>query len=93
MDTHYLDSYVLHGPYSMDGLALADWEVWGAMEELNHEGKACLLGVSNVDVAQLRALHERSRVKPAFVHRPDNGFRFFLAGNTRGGRLNYLHVS
>ena len=28
--TDYLDSYLLHGPYSYPGLSDEDWEVWGA---------------------------------------------------------------
>src|SRR5207248_3133174 len=27
-----IDSYVLHGPSTSDGLAAADWEAWRAME-------------------------------------------------------------
>jgi diketogulonate reductase-like aldo/keto reductase len=32
--TDYLDSYVLHGPYSRGGLGPEDWEVWSAIESL-----------------------------------------------------------
>lgn len=65
--TSYLDSYVLHGPSSRVGLSGHDWAVWRAMEELQRSGRTRLLGVSNVSLAQLRALHDGSGVKPAFV--------------------------
>src|SRR6266496_248993 len=65
--TTHVDSYVLHGPSSPDGVSDADWAVWRAMEALHHGRRARLLGVSNVSLPQLRAIHEGSRVKPAFV--------------------------
>ncbi len=67
LGTDYADSYVIHGPSSAEGVSDADWTVWRAMEELHRGGKARLLGVSNVSLAQLLAIHEGSRVKPAFV--------------------------
>jgi len=67
LHTDYLDSYVLHGPTRMVGLGDADWQIWRAMEELAHEGKARLLGVSNVSAEQLDALVGGADVKPAFV--------------------------
>ena len=65
--TTHVDSYVLHGPSSPDGVSDADWAVWRAMEALHHGRRARLLGVSNVSLPQLTAIHEGSRVKPAFV--------------------------
>jgi diketogulonate reductase-like aldo/keto reductase len=65
--TTYVDSYVLHGPSSRRGVTDEDWAVWRAMESLHEAGKVRRLGVSNVSLAQLTALHEGSRVKPAFV--------------------------
>jgi diketogulonate reductase-like aldo/keto reductase len=62
----YLDSYVLHGPEGY-GLSAGDVAVWKAMEALHAEGKTRLLGVSNVSLAQLEALHRLAAVKPAFV--------------------------
>ena len=38
LHTEYVDSYVLHGPYSRWGLGKADWEVWTAMEDLYQSG-------------------------------------------------------
>lgn len=62
-----LDSYVLHGPSRHPGLAPADRDVWRAMEELHDAGKTRLLGVSNVDLQQLRELCDSARIAPAFV--------------------------
>lgn len=63
----FLDSYILHGPTTSKGLIPADWEIWGAMEELHHEKKVRFLGISNVNLEQLRALYENARIKPTFV--------------------------
>lgn len=65
--TEYVDSYVLHGPSSRRGFGAVDWEVWRAMEAIHQEGKARLLGVSNVSLEQLATLHREAVVKPAFV--------------------------
>ena len=65
--TTYVDSYVLHGPSLRNGVSDEDWAVWRAMEALQRAGKARLLGVSNVSPAQLRAIHDGSASKPAFV--------------------------
>ena len=62
-----LDSYVLHGPSVRRGLSDDDWETWGAMERVHGEGGTGILGVSNVTIAQLEALHARASVKPAVV--------------------------
>src|SRR5919106_5422767 len=43
--TDYLDSYVLHAPYSRRRLGAADWEVWAAMEALNQSGKTKMIGI------------------------------------------------
>ncbi|MGB5421503.1 MAG: aldo/keto reductase [Desulfobacterales bacterium] len=66
-ETSYLDSYILHGPASSQGLTDADWEVWRAMEYLQKSGTVKLIGVSNVGYAQLQSLVQESEVKPAFV--------------------------
>ncbi len=65
--TTFLDSYVLHGPSGPRGLAETDVHVWRAMEELQRAGKTRLLGVSNVSLDQLTALHQLAEIKPAFV--------------------------
>jgi diketogulonate reductase-like aldo/keto reductase len=67
LGTSYVDSYVLHGPSTPYGLDETDWQVWRAMEALKESGKARLLGVSNVSLEQLVALHRGAEIKPAFV--------------------------
>lgn len=67
LHTDYLDSYLLHGPYSRYGLGAADWEVWAAMEGLYEAGKTRMIGVSNVTAVQLAQLCQRARHKPMAV--------------------------
>lgn len=67
LHTDYLDSYVLHAPFSRRGLGSADWEVWAAMEELYKSGKTKMIGVSNITAAQMALLCQEARVKPMMV--------------------------
>jgi diketogulonate reductase-like aldo/keto reductase len=67
LHTEYLDSYVLHAPYSRRGLGEADWEVWGAMEGLYKTGKTKMIGVSNVTAGQLLQLCEQASIRPMVV--------------------------
>lgn len=67
LHTDYLDSYVLHGPYSRRGLGAEDWEVWAAIESLYDAGKAKLIGVSNVTADQLTLLCTKAKHKPMVV--------------------------
>ena len=67
LHTAYVDSYVLHGPYSRWGLGESDREVWAAMEELYQSGKTKMIGISNVTAAQLTQLCEEARTKPMVV--------------------------
>jgi diketogulonate reductase-like aldo/keto reductase len=67
LHTNYLDSYVLHGPYSRHGLSAADWEVWAAIEGLYDSKKTRLIGISNVSAGQLALLCERAAHKPMVV--------------------------
>ena len=62
-----IDSYVLHGPTRRVGLAAADWEAWRAIEALHAEGRARLIGVSNVSLDQLREFHREARSPLHFV--------------------------
>jgi diketogulonate reductase-like aldo/keto reductase len=88
LGTDVIDSYILHGPTQHEGLAAADWEAWRAMESLHASGKARLLGVSNVDLAQVQALCDGARVRPRFVQNRcyairgwDHAIRAFCAAN------------
>ncbi len=67
LHTDYLDSYVLHGPYSRWGLSQADWDVWSAMEAFYQAGKTKMIGISNVQADQLQTLCEKASVKPMVV--------------------------
>jgi diketogulonate reductase-like aldo/keto reductase len=67
LQTDHVDSYVLHAPYSRRGLGDADWEVWGAMEDLYQSGKTKMIGISNVTAGQLLQLCENANVKPMVV--------------------------
>ena len=65
--TDYVDSYVLHAPFSRRGLGAADWEVWSAMEALYESGKTKMIGVSNISAGQLTELCQRASHKPMVV--------------------------
>jgi len=67
LHTSFIDSYVLHAPYSRRGLSDADWEVWAAFENLYASGKTKMIGVSNISAPQLALLCERAHVKPMMV--------------------------
>jgi diketogulonate reductase-like aldo/keto reductase len=65
--TSYLDSLILHGPSTAQGVGERDWQAWRAMEALKREGRTRLIGISNVSLAQLATLFRGAGVKPAFV--------------------------
>lgn len=67
LHTDYLDSYLLHGPYSRSGLSQEDWEVWSAIEGIHQSGKTRVIGVSNVNARQLLLLCEQAAIKPMIV--------------------------
>jgi len=67
LHAEYVDSYVLHGPYSRRGLGAADWEVWAAMEGLYQAGKTKMIGISNVTAEQLTQLCAQAKVRPMVV--------------------------
>ena len=67
LHTDFLDSYVLHGPYSRWGLSQSDWDVWGRMEAHYQAGQAKMIGISNVQADQLSELCEKASVKPMVV--------------------------
>jgi diketogulonate reductase-like aldo/keto reductase len=65
--TTFIDSYLLHGPYSFPGLGRADWLVWEAIEEIHRSGRTGMIGISNVNAGQLLELIERARIAPMVV--------------------------
>eukprot|EP00931_Biecheleriopsis_adriatica_P047241 TRINITY_DN27208_c0_g1_i1.p1 TRINITY_DN27208_c0_g1~~TRINITY_DN27208_c0_g1_i1.p1 ORF type:complete len:458 (-),score=111.24 TRINITY_DN27208_c0_g1_i1:34-1380(-) len=60
----YLDSLLLHAPYSSRTETL---EAWQEMERIHHEGAAREIGVSNFNFAELKWLLSEAKVPPAFV--------------------------
>ncbi len=88
LHTDYIDSYILHGPHTNQGLDHIDWETWTAMEELHKQSKVKHLGISNVNLEQLVALVQKAKVKPSFVQnrcfavsRWDKAIREFCSHN------------
>lgn len=88
LGTNIIDSYVLHGPTRRFGLGPDDWAAWQAMESLHDSGQVRFLGVSNVNLEQLRLLCDGSRVPPRFVQNRcyavlgwDRDVREFCAAN------------
>jgi diketogulonate reductase-like aldo/keto reductase len=67
LKTDYLDSYLLHGPYSYPGLVQEDWDVWRTIEEIYEAGRARLIGISNVNAYQLAMLIDKAKIKPTAV--------------------------
>ena len=67
LHTDYVDSYVLHGPYSRVGLGAADWEVWAAIEGIYKTGRTKMIGISNVTAGQLTELCAKAGIKPMVV--------------------------
>ncbi len=67
LGTDYLDSYILHAPFSRRGLGEADWQVWAVMEAFYQAGKTKMIGISNVTAAQLAQLCEQAKVRPMMV--------------------------
>jgi diketogulonate reductase-like aldo/keto reductase len=63
LHTDYLDSYVLHAPFSRRGLGAADWEVWAVMESLIGGDQNDRV---NITAAQL-ALLPGAQVKPMIM--------------------------
>jgi len=67
LQVDHIDSYILHGPSVPYGWAQNDWEVWQEMETIQNEGGTNYLGVSNVNIEQLRILFGGANNKPVFV--------------------------
>ena len=67
LGTHYVDSFVLHGPASGYGWTDADVEVWEAMVKERAAGRTRLLGVSNVSLRHLEEMAGVHSEAPAFA--------------------------
>jgi diketogulonate reductase-like aldo/keto reductase len=66
LGTDYVDSYVLHGPWSGQGWSEVDSEAWEAMKRERNAGRALFLGVSNVSLHHLQQMAAQGEL-PAFV--------------------------
>jgi len=67
LNTPWLDSYLLHGPYGRDGLNENDYKVWQAIETLYEEGLTRRIGISNVTLKHLTELVAFAKIKPMVV--------------------------
>lgn len=63
----YLDSLLLHGPFTGYGLMPEDLDAWNAIENIYREKKVKCIGVSNFNLLQLKELYQRATVKPHFI--------------------------
>ncbi len=63
----FIESYLLHGPHSREGLHDADREVWRTMEGLLEDGRIGAVGISNVTADQLDELLNWAHHPPSFV--------------------------
>lgn len=67
LSPEYVDSYVLHGPFSHYEWSEADAEVWESMRKQRDAGRTLLLGVSNVASHHLEQMQAAGSELPAFV--------------------------
>jgi len=65
--TDFLDSYLIHGPSSPSTLTKEDIEIWKTMEELHSSGRIRSIGISNVNLNQLKFLYNIAEIKPMSV--------------------------
>jgi diketogulonate reductase-like aldo/keto reductase len=88
--TDYLDGLVLHSPLPS---AKQNLEVWQAMESLVDSGAVKQLGISNCyRPAQLEALYESARIKPAILQNrfyADTRYDHDIRGFCRRQRVIY----
>eukprot|EP00936_MAST-01D_sp_MAST-1D-sp1_P002201 g2201.t1 len=66
----YVESYMLHAPYahlSNETISSKTIEAWRAMEDLVRGGRVRHIGVSNINIEELRALFNVAEIKPSFV--------------------------
>jgi diketogulonate reductase-like aldo/keto reductase len=66
LGTDYVDSYVLHGPWSGRDWTEVDSETWEAMKRERHAGRIRFLGVSNVSLRHLQQMAAQGEI-PVFV--------------------------
>ena len=67
LNLEHIDSYVIHGPTTHPSLAQADFDIYEEMEAIQREGKFGYLGLSNVNIKQLKLFYDTAEIKPSFV--------------------------
>lgn len=67
LHTDYLDSYLLHGPYNHPLLGEEDFAAWEALENLYGYRIVSFIGISNVNLEQIKMLVENATVRPQIV--------------------------
>src|SRR4051794_40042874 len=84
LQVDYVDLYLIHTPFAFQpgdeqdprdssGNVIYDkgvtlLETWRALEDLVDEGKCKAIGLSDVNVDQVRAIFQAARIKPAVIH-------------------------
>lgn len=67
LNIEYIDSYLLHAPFSVGKITDEDLEVWSSMESLVRKGHIKYLGISNINSRQLSELCKKVIIQPKFV--------------------------
>jgi len=84
LETDYVDSLLLHGPWSNDFWTDADTEVWEAMRRERDCGRTRLIGMSNANLTYLDQMEAAHLEMPAFVQ---NGCFARFGWDPRGADL------
>ncbi len=69
---NYLDAYIVHSTVGHPELIDEDFEIWQALEAIHNSGQINYIGVSNVNLNQLKSYTSVVKVKPTIVQ---NNFR------------------
>lgn len=67
LHTSSLDSFLLHGPMTQQGLRDEDYEAWETIQSLAAKGLVKEIGVSNMNLAQLKAIYDLGTIKPRYI--------------------------
>ncbi len=96
LQTDYLDSYLLHGPFSGMDLTEEDHQVWRVLEELHAEKRVLKIGVSNFSLEQLELLFGFAKTPPAFIQNrcfARSGWDFHIRAFCRQNKMSYQGFS
>ena len=65
LQTHYIDTLILHSPLSPHSLLM---QAWNTLEKIQQTGEVLLLGISNCyDLETLKRLYDEATIKPTIV--------------------------